>query len=408
LLILWKIRYLDREDKQFKDRELLLETTALPPAKRAAVEMLMKSNNRRNERELLKFRRLFTEASEIDVRQRMSAAHELNLFCLIDYLEDERGEEIAANEMARTLTGNPGAVAIPPGAKQHDLDYMFAERKPVPVAEVCLSPDEIRLLGYFVRDFTELKGSELMKDGPGSLSSGGTLPVLPNRDFHHVTAATDDEIRSFVTIFRRLYMEKEPANFIKAADTFKIALGDHPLGRWVKGAADEYEIQLRNTPQTFPVPPPGPGNFTVKRLIDVFLYTQYSHQPDDKRQRQFEECLQQVGARRNVLTWLFLTEIWNCGLKIASAGSAIADWFKHYCEFHRIVPDILGSLRSEHGGLGKAEKEEDRTIRLFREQVEELEVQLWKEAGKPDGGPLQFRLTAQQQLREALGGDKRN
>lgn len=45
-----------------------------------------------------------------------------------------------------------------------------------------------------------------------------------------------------------------------------------------------------------------------------------------------------------------------------------------------------------------------RKARLFREKVEELELQLWRQAGKPEGGPVQFRLIAQQQWKQALNG----
>ncbi len=37
MLIFWRIRYLDRTDKQFKDRDLFLDTMLLPPATKAAV-----------------------------------------------------------------------------------------------------------------------------------------------------------------------------------------------------------------------------------------------------------------------------------------------------------------------------------------------------------------------------------
>ena len=403
MLIFWRIRYLDRADNQFKDRDLVLDTNTLPPAKRAAVELLIEAKDRRSQCELLKFRSLFTEEpfGNVDMA-RINAAGGGNSFSLTDYFEDETGKEITLAEMGPIVTGSPTAVLVPYGAKQHDIDYMFAEPKPIPVGEVALSSTEIRLLGYFVRDFQELRDSALLKDGSGTISKGGTLPVLVNGDYHHQTAVTDDEIRSFMTIFRRLYMAKEPSNFLKAAEVFEKCLGDHPLGKWVKGASVEYEAHLEAMPEFRPFMQGTTLTFNVKRLIDVFLYTQYAHQPDDKRQRQFTECLQQVDGKRNFLTWLFLTEVWQCGLEIGSAGRVIADWFKRYCDHHRITPDVLSSLRTEHTGLGTAEKEEVRKARLFREKVEELELELWKQAGKPEGGPVQYRMLAQEQLKRAL------
>lgn len=388
MLIFWRIRYFDRADKQFKDRDLFLDTATLPAAKRAAVELLAESKGNRNEREFLKFKSPFRGKRPSDLDEgRMNYAGGMKGFALHDYFEDEDGNEITMAEIGPFLTGNPDTVLVPSGARQHDLDYMFAEKPPVPVAEVTLSTDEIRLFGYFVRDLQELQDSALMKDGAGTITTGGTLPVLPNGDYHHETAVTDDEIRSVMTIFRRLYMQREPANFLKAAALFEKSLGNHPLGGWVIGVAGEYEAHLQAMPEFRPFLQGTTLTFNVKRLIDVFLYTQYAHQPDEKRQRQFTECLQQVGGRRNFLTWLFLTEVWKCGLEIGNAGRVIAGWFKRYCDHHGITPDVLNSLRAQHAGLGTAEKEEARKARLFREKVEELELELWRQAGKPEGGP---------------------
>jgi len=326
-------------------------------------------------------------------------------FFLHDYFEDENEDFITMAEIGPILTGDPNTVLIPSGTKQYHIEYMFAEKPPVPVAEVTLTTDEIRLFGYFVRDLEELLASELTKDGAGTISKGGTLPVLANGDYHHQTAVTDDEIRSFMTIFRRLYMEKEPANFGKAATLFKKTLHTHPLGKWVKGVADEYDAHLQNMLEFRPFMQGTTVTFNAKRLIDVFLYTQYAHQPDEKRQLQFTVCLQQVSGKRNFLTWLFLKKVWTCALEIGNAGRVIAGWFKHYCNHHGIKPDILNSLRTEHTGLGTAEKEDARKARLFREKVEKLELELWRQAGKPEGGPLQYHLIAQLQLKQALYGE---
>jgi len=43
--------------------------------------------------------------------------------------------------------------------------------------------------------------------------------------------------------------------------------------------------------------------------------------------------------------------------------------------------------------------------RLFREKVEELEMELWRQAGRPEGGPVQFRAVARDQLKRALEGE---
>ena len=45
MMLLWKIRYLDRSDKQFKDRYLYLNTKSLDPVTRATVELVAESKS---------------------------------------------------------------------------------------------------------------------------------------------------------------------------------------------------------------------------------------------------------------------------------------------------------------------------------------------------------------------------
>ena len=144
--------------------------------------------------------------------------------------------------------------------------------------------------------------------------------------------------------------------------------------------------------------------FTTKRLIDVFLYTQYAHQPDVKRQRQFTECLNEVQGDRAALTCLFLFSLSESVIHITNVGRWIDQWFQHYCSHYHITPDVLDSLRNEEVGIGAQEKERDRKARLFREKAEKLATALWEQAGRPAGGPSQFVQAAREQLREALGG----
>ncbi len=402
MMLFWKIRYLDRADRQFKDRYLYLDTKTLDPVARATVELVAENKSSRTEREILKYRHRFVEGA----LEGPGDPNDWDKFLTVgpsEYLEDETGREITHDEMAQILTGSPTARVVPSGAKQHDIDFMLAEPKPVPLADVTLSPEQIRLLGYFVRDLQEMLTSAFMKDGPGSLiSSSGFMSPASNPTVE--TPATDDEIRSFVTIFRRLYMTgpHDPASFVKVVPIFLTALGDHSYSKWVEGAAKEYGSHLAAVPEARPFVPTGTCTFTTKRLIDVFLYTQYAHQPDEKKQRQYEACLAEVHGKRAVLTWMFLTEMWKCALEIGNVGKVVAWWFRHYCNHHGTSPDVLNSLREHHAGLGAAEKEEDRRERLFQEKVEQLAADLWEQAGRPAGGHLQFLVSARARLADVL------
>jgi len=403
MVIFWKVRYLDRNDKLFKDRGLFLDTTTLAPAQRAAVELAIEAKSR-PQRDFLKYRPLFREeVPNQSEKGMMRDAGRFDVFSLSNYFEDENGNELSDREMGPVLTGDPNTILVPSGLDKHDIDFMLSEPKPLPIAEITLSTDNLRLLGYFVRDAQELGKSAFLKNGPGRISWSGSLRS-PGKEPVLETPVTDDELRSYVTIFRRLFMTNEESNFVKAATVFGNAIGDHPYANWVIGVRDAYKAKLERTSDFRPFVPQGQCTFTRKRLLDVFIYTQYAHQPTADRQRQFGKCLDQVKGKKSLLTFMFLTEIWQAGLEMNSAGRVIAGWFGHYCEHHQVTPDVHNSLLQDHPGIGSLEKDEDRKKRLFREKSEGLAMELWQAEGRPEGGPMQFLHVAQKQLRTAMEG----
>ena len=238
MLIFWRIRYLDRNERTFKDRDLFVDTDTLPAADRAAVELVVERKSSRSQRDVLKLRHLFREGGVDAVpHERHLSVGKTTMFSLSDYLEDEECNEIRPGEIWKYLKPEQG-----------DESEALPERKPVPLAEDSLNSDEVRLLGYFTRDFKELRESAFMQEGPGTLSSFGGVPTKqgqPNPSFK--SALSDDEIRSFVTIFRRLYMDSEPANLKKAVELFVRAIGDHPYASFVSRFAAEYEEHLEST-----------------------------------------------------------------------------------------------------------------------------------------------------------------
>lgn len=411
MIIHWRIHYLDKTDeqrrsreRQYRDRDLFLDTAPLDAVTKAAVEFIVQAKKHGADREILKYRHLFQERDEKEIYTPTMTRSPANVF-LHDYTEDETGKELSNREIAVLLTGSPDYVIIPNGAESHDVEFMLSERKPLPVAEVTLTTEQVKLLGYFCRDLRELVGTAFFKEpSPATLKSGGSLPLGESRI---ETAVTDEEIRSYLTILRRLYMQNEPANFVKSATLFATALGDNPYGRWVLGAAKSYEAKLAKKPSM--CFGPFKFNLTRKRLIDVFLYTQYAHQPDDihketsqQRERQFAECLKEVGDSHAVLTWLFLSELSQMGGEINSAGKIVSHWFDLYCQHHSLTPDVLKSLLHEHPGIGTLEKEADRRERILGEKAQEVATELWKQAGSPPNGAVHYLHLAHEQLTAAL------
>lgn len=396
--LFWKIRYLDAQDKQFKDRNLWLDTRTLDDANRAAIELLYELNNRRHQRKWLQYRHLFHEHDIYEKPNRCNDVDKFGSVFLFDYFEDETGNELSSKQIAVILTDKPGAMIFWAGTKQHDIDYHFADKKSIDIASISpLTDEQLIVLGYFSRDLREMSSSAFYKDGSATLSRQGTKqPELK-------TSVSDEEIRSFVTIFRRLYMQKEPANFLKASKIFIETLSNCPIGNWAIGATEEYETVLTSKPDFVPYVQDYP--FTRKRIIDVFLYTQYAHQPSEQRSRQFQECLSEADNNEALLTWLFLSELHRCSLHILNVGNVIAGFYSRYCQCHRISPVVLESVAKKHPGIGVLEKQEDRQERLIQEKAKDLALSLWKNNGGPEGGPEQFTQQAHEQLKKSLNRD---
>jgi len=137
---------------------------------------------------------------------------------IVDYLEDESGDELSNKRMAEVLTGSPNAIMFRAGVKQHTIDYTLSKKRPIPINRTLLSQDDLKVLGYFARDLREVVSSAFYKDGPGKLtSSGANAPSLS-------TAVTDDEIRSCYHLSATLYKER----------ACRFAVGQAPPYKWLR------------------------------------------------------------------------------------------------------------------------------------------------------------------------------
>jgi hypothetical protein len=401
MLLFWRIRYLDEKDGDWKNRDLWLDTNSIDPVSKAALEMIVALKSSSQVRRVRAFRGLFQEKtlSEQEWRQLVDSQGTPRHIFVEDYFEDENGDELTSKKLALALTGNPDAVMFPRGSTPNDIEYFQADKQPIELSQIAVPPDQLGILSYFVRDLRELMTSALMKDGPGSISSGGSRKP----GWHLNTAVSDEEIRSFVTIFRRLYMRGEPANFLKAVDVFADAVQGYPIAKWIRGIANQYQAALNAPPTTLPFRGPANPSFTQKRIIDVYLYTRYAHQPDEQRTRQFNECLSTVNGDQSLLTYLFLSEIWTCAITIRNAGAYIQQFYDHYCQAHNLTPVLLASIQHDHPGLGTVEKQEDRDARILEEHSIQLAKSLWQQAGQPEGGYALFIPSARRQLLSAMG-----
>lgn len=217
MIIFWAIRYIDRTDRQWKDRRLFLDTTKLPTAQRAAIELAIET---KVQWDFLRFRPLFVEEKTKEGFSKWFG-HGHRSFHLHGYHEDETGAEVSLWDLGY----------VPPGMEAHDIEHRLSPSTPVPIAEITLQSNEIKNLAYFKRELRELTTTAFWKDGPGSLNCTGNVSSPGFHDPELKTAVSDEEIRSFVTIFRRLYMEGEQANFVNSNQCLQAVSARAPAGQ---------------------------------------------------------------------------------------------------------------------------------------------------------------------------------
>ena len=399
MILFWRIRYLDRRDRHFYDRDLWLDTDSLPPKRRAEVEAIYEARELLPDAAVLKLLHLFKERSEVeaDIHALVQRSGAFGGFSLPHYFEDENGHQIEEHKLGAVVRGEPNIITFPPGMRPHDIEFALARTAPPPIESLTIQEPDLRLFAYFDRDIKELSQSALMREGPGRLvSRGNAAPDLQ-------TATTDEEIRSFVTIFRRLYMDKEPANFLESVDVFCRIVGDHPLAKWVRSEADLYSRSLQEAPDLVPLLVRGRDLPTRKRIIDVYLYTRYAHQPDARRTRQFADCLRAVDGKVSMLMWLFLVTVWETAWHMRNAGGSLQSLLAAYCRHHSIDPPALASVSQDSPRIGTLESKDARIHRIVEEKSQALARDLWEERGCPPEGPEQFLPEAQSVVWAMLG-----
>lgn len=397
MLFFWRIRYLDSRDRQFKGRDLYLDTSTLDPATRAAVECASEAAPDSSHRWVFKFRHLFRKdtMTHEDRHRLAEVAGPCDSFSVPDYLEDENCQRLSSpSKIGQMLTGDPNVVSFPSYYRPQDIElYFAAPTEPVDFNMVLLSQAEVDCLAYFTRDVKEMRASEFFKNGAGTLHQAGGPYELK-------TATTPDEVRSFVSVFRRLYMAGEPGCFRNAATVFADKV-PHPTARWMRAELADYGMELARQPDFYPPRKGIVATFTHKKILDAFIYTKFAHQPQEARIRQYNEYLGQVPSEV-VLTWLFLETAHRMSLYYSNALQHVGPFIVAYLRTKNVQPSFSATGLHEASGLGSVEKRAARANRVLREKAEELAMKLWQDAGNPSGGPAVFLRDAERQIRERL------
>ena len=375
----WSILYRDSATGKGKFRTVYLDTNSLSPVDKASVEYIMEISDVVISRKLVKYRHLFKE-EQGSLPNSGLPSDGFRTFELNDYIEDENGNELPPPIDAYSEDG-----FLDHNKLREHIALEFNEH-------IHLSEEDYEAMCVFATDFNKLTQEALFREGPGELT-------LLGRYSQYRSAVTHEEIRSFVMIFRKLYMEKEPGQFVKVARSFLSNASNHPLRTLVSEHLQQYEELLRSEkPYLF-----YPFACTPKHLIDVVINTQYAHQPQGKRLKQLNTLLEQCEDSEATITWCFLQTIRTLSTCIFNAGRSIVNWFDQYCQYHSL-PGVIGtSLYDSNLKIGKLETREARRNRSFREKAEKLAYEIWKSKGQPAGGFAQFIDEAQSQLRSSLG-----
>jgi hypothetical protein len=92
MLLFWKVRFLNGRDREFKDRDLVLDTDTLDGVTKSAVELSIPNDNPLSKRGILRYRQLFRACSADEIREGWPRHNgRVSCFSVTDYFEDERG-----------------------------------------------------------------------------------------------------------------------------------------------------------------------------------------------------------------------------------------------------------------------------------------------------------------------------
>ncbi len=379
MIVFWKVQAFNRRTKERSNKWLRLDTETLDPILRHKVELCLERHSAFS-RSVLCYRNLFQDTIEPHGDRWIADGSHANgrLIAVDDYAEDEESQEIGLTEITRMVTGNPDVLVVPPGMRSHDVElYYLAKNSPLPpnpLDHIHLTQEEVDTLAYFLRDSTELVAEHFYRNPPSLHAQGGaqwleTIPV--------------ENIRSFVIVFRRMYMDREPGNYLKACEVYTTHFLNKRVTDWVVAEKRLYEHFLGDRASLFPGLEPR-FTFNNKCLIDAFLYTKFIHQPQDRRIRQFHRSLQEVGNadRMEFACYNAMLEV---SRFYARLQWVVSNELPAYLRHTGASPSFECPPFVNEGGRGICLTKEELAAKQLHERAESLGYELWKEDGRPEG-----------------------
>jgi hypothetical protein len=244
-------------------------------------------------------------------------------------------------------------------------------------------------MSLFLRDIKELRQNSFYERNATIRSVGDTLTL---------ETISVDLIRSFIVIFRRLYMsgKHDVGNFRDSCNIYCSRFWNQRVIDWVAEERRLYDLFLdepaAKVAGTKPV-----FSFSNKRLIDVFLYTRFAHHPNESRTRQLKQMREEVGSDE-WLEFMFYSVVQQAAITYCNVSQYIAFEMDGYWKVGGLQPSADTTPFCNAGDRGVLRTAKEESEERIRKRAERLGEDLWKIAGSPANALPQFVEDAMRQL----------
>lgn len=311
---------------------------------------------------------------------------------LHSYWEDDEGQQLTAQQALRIVTQNEDLVIFSPGTAPHDITLAMTDNSPIPIDPLDffqLTQSEVNGLALFLRDIKELRQNPFYERHATMRSVGDTLTL---------ETISVDLIRSFIAIFRRLYMsgKHDVGNFRDSCDVYCSRFWNQRVIDWVAEERRLYD-QFLEEPAAKLVGTKPVFSFSNKRLIDVFLYTRFAHPPNESRTRQLKQMRIEVGSDE-WLEFMFYSVVQRAAMMYCNVSQYIAFEMDGYWKVGGLQPSADTTPFCNAGDRGVLRTAKEESEERIRKGAERLGEDLWKNAGCPPNALPQFVEDAMRQL----------
>ena len=323
VLILWKVRCIHTQTKNFFDRTLVLDASTLNPQNIADIVTL--SKRRPVGRDLLKYRAHFRESAwpSSSTINKNTRIREVITISLGDYFEDENGRPMDEIGVCRILTG-----AEHPIIASNVKSVLQLGPSPIRSKDKWRQEDS-DILAHFLQVNRQIAKSRWLKEKC-------TLTIKGSK--------TDSQVPSFESLvyvsiyFRQLFPDDDKL-FSTACNIYKSYVADEAKIIWVECEKKSFLAILKEKPLFA-----NTAGVTNTNLIDAFLYGALLFHTVEKvkthKRTMFKTLLQDLGRDKLVFSLnACLIQLYN---HVGAVAPVIHQDFAHWQNQGNIpYPDIL-------------------------------------------------------------------